>query len=278
MSQLFRRTWSIAIGDVDVSDLACSFHVHKTLKPEPNTCELVVFNLAAATRQRLTTPQRIGVRIEAGYGGQNSQIYLGEVRSLAAGMVDGPDIRTELTSGDTEKAMQTARIAVPIGAGASQLSVLQSLTNALGVGPGNIADAAAKLQKAGRLIFARDTVIVGNVARVITDLCRAGNLEWSIQDGTIQLLDIGAALAVKPYSLSASTGLVGSPKLDKDGKVSASVLMLPGLRPGMPVVFDSKFVKGTFRVIEATYAGDTWGDGDDAWGIDIVCDRPGAQD
>jgi hypothetical protein len=218
------------------------------------------------------------VRIEAGYGGQNSQIYLGEVRSLAAGFVEGPDIRTELTSGDTEKAMQTARLSVPIGAGASQLSVLQALVDALGVGPGNIADAAAKLAKAGKLIFARDTVIVGNVARIITDICRSGNLEWSIQDGTIQLLDIGASLTAKPYSLSASTGLVGSPKLDKDGKVTASVLMLPDLRPGLPVVFDSKFVKGTFRVIECTYEGDTWGEGDDAWGIEITCDRPGAQD
>lgn len=273
MASLFGRSWLVTIGDVDVSDLAVEFSAKKTLKPEPNTCDLKIYNLSKATRERLTSPRAVTVRIEAGYGSTLSQIYLGEVRALAPGTISGPEIVTELSSGDGEKAMKTARLAVPIGAGMSTADALRAVASTLGVGLGNIGDAIAALNARGVAIFKRGTVITGATARALTDLCRSAGLEWSVQDGALQFLDLGAPLAVRPYVISADSGMIGAPKLDADGKVSVETLMLPGLRPGMQVQIESLSVRGLFRICQAEYKGATWGD---EWGISLTCDRPGA--
>ncbi len=273
MATLFGRSWSVTIGAVEVNDLALSFKVRKTLKAEPNTCEIQIWNLSPVTRALLTTPTSTMVRIEAGYGSQLSQIYLGEVRALAPGTIDGPDILTELTSGDGEKETKTARLAVPIGAGTSSGAALRAVAATLGVGLGNIQAAIDSINARGVVLFPRATVITGNTARVLSDLCRSANLEWSIQDGALQFLDLGKPLLTHPYVLAADSGLIGAPKLDADGKVTAECLMLPHLRPGMSVQFDTLNVKGLYRICQAEYSGETYGE---AWGISITCDRPGS--
>lgn len=273
MPTLFGRRWDVTIGDVDISDLAIVFNVKKTLKREPNTCELKVYNLAPDTRRRLTTPRASMVRVEAGYVDRVSQIYLGEVRALSPGYVEGSSIVTDLSSGDGEKAQQTAKLYAPLGPGVSSGDALRAIADALGVGAGNVPAAAARLTATGRTVFPRATALAGNAARVLDDFCRSAGLEWSIQDGVIQVLDLGAALETRPYVLSADSGLLGAPKLDSEGKVNAETLMIPELRPGMRVQFDSKFVTGLYRIAQIEFTGETYGD---AWGSKLVCDKPGA--
>lgn len=278
MTTLYGRSWNITIGDTEVSSsvngvnsLACTFSVRKTLKAEPNTCTLAVYNLSADSRRKFTSPKSSKIRIEAGYGERLTQLYLGDVRALTPGERRGADIVTELTSGDGEKAIGQARLSVPIGAKTPAGDALQAIARALGVGQGNVAKARTALASKGVTVFARGTVLTGNVARALTDFCRSAGLEWSIQDGAIQILDIGQGLETRPYVLSASTGLVNAPKVSSDGKVSAETLMLPDLRPGMRVQFDSLSVTGLYRVIEAEYQGETHGA---AWGIRITCEKP----
>lgn len=278
MSELFDRAWSVTVDDVLVSSriegkdqgLACVWSVQKTLKREPNTCSLKVWNLAPATRAKLTNPKKSIVRIEAGYGKKLSQVYLGEVRAMMPGEVQGADIVSELTSGDGEKAMMSAHLAIPLGAKVSNGDALKAIAKALGVGIGNVPAIAAKLAAVGRVVFPRGTVLVGNVARQLDDFCRGAGLEWSIQDGALQVLDSGAALDRFPYILSADSGLIGSPKLGSDGKVSAETLMLPELRPGLRVQFQTLEVKGLYRLIETQCNGETHGQ---TWGYQITCEK-----
>jgi hypothetical protein len=131
----------------------------------------------------------------------------------------------------------------------------------------------ASLRTNGRVVFPRATVFDGYSARLLTDFCRSAGLEWSIQDGALQFLDLGAALSVQPYILSPDSGLIGAPKIATDGKLNAQTLMLPGLRPGLPVVVESAYVKGTFRVIQCEYSGATHGDD---WGVKLIADRSGS--
>ena len=287
---LFGRTWRITVGDVEVSSsdtdgaLACDFEVTKTLQVTPNTCTLKVRNLSPSTRKQLTTPKVVAVRIEAGYQGNVDQIYLGDARAVMPGEMDGPEIITTLTSGDGEKPLSCSRIGVPVGAKASQASVLNAIARALTsdtvpgatpLGMGNVATIAASLNSTGKAAFPRATVLHGNTARHLTDFCRSAGLEWSVQDGVIQILDLGQPLQNNPYILSADSGLYGSPKLETDGKVSFDCAMLPHLRPGMRVEIDSMFVSGVYRISQATYKGETWGEGTSSpWGMSCVCDKP----
>lgn len=261
-AKLFGRAYRLVVGELDVSSLDIRFEVKKTLKPEPNTCDLRIYNLSEESRKKLETPKggKLAVRLDAGYEDQTSQIYLGEVRS-AQSSIDDADIVTELTTGDGEKAIHKARLTRPIGPGAKTGDVLLELCKALGVGMGNASQVASKLASKG---FAQvhgktGSVLHGRVADQITDLCRSCNLEWSIQDGNIQILDRGFALQGKSILLSGSSGLIESPTVDTNGVLEATCLMIPDLRPGVLVTVDTLGVKGGYRVTHVTYTGDTRG-------------------
>lgn len=277
MGKLFGRTCEIVVGTdadgyLDISDLAISFEAKKSIKPEPNTCEMVISNLSPDTRKRITTPKALDVRIMAGYGGDNALVYRGQVRTLAPGEVNGADIDTQLSSGDGEKTQAKVRLNVPVGPGMKSGDVLGAIAKALGIGVGNMAGCVSKLNASGFALYPRPTVITGYGWNRLLDLCRAANLEVSIQDGSLLFLDLGQPLQTLPFVLASDTGLIGSPKRDNDGRVTVESLMLPQIRCGQMVQVQSRNVTATMRVAEQTIKGDTWGDD---WGMTMVLDKPG---
>lgn len=277
MSALFRRVVNVALAPktdnasaglaaiesglgVQLDNLDCTFRVKKNLKPEPNTAEVKIYNLSEATRKILSTPKKLVLRLEAGYPGQVAQLFLGEVRS-AHSFRDNTEIVTEISTGDSEKEMQTSRIALSVGPKVPASVALTAIARSLGVGLGNVPVAAAKLQATGKAFFGSGTAIYGHAADMLTDFCRSADLEWSVQDGVLQILDRGKALEGLAVYLSADTGLIGSPTIDNKGLVTATALIQPDLRPGHKVAFDSlefKISQG-YRIQECEYIGDTAG-------------------
>jgi hypothetical protein len=127
------------------------------------------------------------------------------------------------------------------------------------VDPGNAASAATA-----------DSFLTGYVAhgRASTELERllsARGLEWSIQDGRLQVLPKRGTTA-QVVSLSPDTGLVGSPEYgtpDKKGAASVlkvKALLQPQIKPGGKIRIDSANIHGVFfRVEEVEHRGDTAG-------------------
>jgi hypothetical protein len=242
----------------ELSNLDCQFQVKKSLKLEPNTCELKIFNLTQETRRTLETPKKLIVRLDAGYPDAVAQLYLGEVRS-AHSHREGSDIITEISTGDSEKELATARINMSIGPKVSASVALMAICRELKVGIGNANVMAAKLQSKGVVFFGPGTVISGSAKRALVDFCRSADLECSIQDGVIQILDLGKALQDKAVYLSPETGLVGSPTIDNKGIVSVTAFIQPDLRPGRKIQIAAESVKGGFRIQDVEYTGDTAG-------------------
>jgi hypothetical protein len=210
------------------------------------------------------------VRVDAGYEKNVSTIYLGEVRA-AHSLTEGPDIVTEVTSGDGEQDIQQTRIVKPLAPGAPLPSVLAQIVEALGVGPGNLATILPKLSfSSAAQMYVGGTVLYGSAADEMDSFCRACNLEWSIQDGKLLILERGKSLAGLAFLLNSSTGMIESPTVDSKGVATAKTLMLPDMYPGRTVVFDAAHLKGAYRVEECTYAGDTHGRD---WTIEIKCKK-----
>lgn len=267
---LWIRKWRVVCGDLDVTDIDLSFEVGKTLKPDPNTCALTLYNLSPKSRDALSSPRAQNLLIEAGYADTTQrpgQIYLGPMRH-AIHTIEGPDIVTRIESADSEKALGISRFKLAVGPKAPAQAVLQAIAKSLNVKLGNIAQASLKLAARGKVLFPVATAISGQTAKVMTDFCNSAGLEWSVQDGELQILDAGAALDTNPYILNAATGLIGSPSVDREGIVNCTTLILRGVRPGLRVILDSRFVKGVYRITEAQYSGETRGD---AWYINLVC-------
>jgi hypothetical protein len=143
-------------------------------------------------------------------------------------------------------------------------TVFQALVAKLGVGVGNTAGKTFELTGVGKF-YTHGTVISGSVAQELSDLCLTAGLEWSIQDGVIQVLDRGKAIrdtdrVGSALLVSSDTGMVGSPSIDLDGIATLKTLLIPDVRVGCMLTLDTARIKGNFRLEKATWSGDTSSD------------------
>lgn len=277
MTTLFGRRVIVTVDDFQFESLDCSFAIEKSLKPEPNTCELTIYNLSEEHQSQLEqirprdkqAKTGIPCKIEAGYDEETSLVWLGDLRT-AQTTRDESDWVTVLTSGDGEKAWAHARLHVSYGPKTPIETALRAIVRALGVGEGNLSKVVHRLKINGSAIFPAGRVLAGSASRELVDLARSADLEVSIQDGALQFLDRGAALAGTAIRLSGETGLVGSPTVDNEGLLSATMLMMPDVRPGAVMVVEAERVKGNYKISKATWRGDTSAD---EWYIDVEAKR-----
>lgn len=260
MSQkLFDRRAILTVDRIQVEDLRIAFRIKKSLKPEPNTAEIHVWNLNPDNRAKLEALPQTEVKLEVGYKSGTSIIFLGDLRT-AYTTEDPPDLITTIASGDGEEAQKKARINQSFGPGTSIDTVLRALARALGVGQGNVARVAAELRFSGvGTLYSSGVVLSGPVSREMTDFARSAGLEWSIQDGALMLLNRGRALERMAVLLSPETGLIGTPSVTSKGKLSCVSLLIPDLYPGRMLMMAAARVKGLFRIEQIEYIGDTHG-------------------
>lgn len=255
----------------DISGLDIEFIVDKSLRAsEPNTCQIRVYNFAEATRQSLSGSSKLSVKLDAGYQGGTSQLYFGEARA-AWTTREGSDFITHIESTDTiarptglkkTKKIQpgsiTGSLYRPMGPKVQIADAFKLITQQLGIGEGNLEAALGNLGVTS-LNSVNGAALLGNGAQVMTDICRSAGFEWSIQDGQLQLLEIGAVLSnTKAIELNSKTGLIGSPSVDSQGALSVQTLIIPGLAPGALISLDSFFVSGGYRVEKCRYHGSTF--------------------
>lgn len=269
-TRLFKRKARVRVDTLVLENLDVAFDVTRSLKPEPNTAELKIWNLAEERRSQIESLASVPVIIEAGYESGTSVIFHGDLRN-AKTTREGPDLITSIESGDGEHAHRRARVNRSFSSGTPLSSVLDHLVRAMGVGVGNAAEAirAAELEGAGRL-FREGVVLSGGAAVELDTLLRSCGLEYSIQDGALQVLTRGRPLAGTAVLLSPDTGLIESPTKELDEQrrpfVSAKCLMIPDIVPGRLVRLQSAGISGQFRVEKAKYSGDTAATD---WGIEL---------
>jgi len=257
---LYGRALLVTVDDVDLSGFDVAFSVTRTLKRDPNTCELRVYNLGQALRRELASKAKAGlfVTLAAGYGTRLSQLYRGDLRDVFSVREDTGWVTT-ISSGDGEQARRNAQIRRAFPRGTKVDVMLRALTESLGVGMGNSTRAlmGAKKLTQGSSELVSGAVTHGSAAVELTELLRSVGMEWSIQDGELQLLDKGHALDTEVIVLTPETGLVGSPEPGHKGTMKAVVRIIPGLQPGAQVMIESSEVRGQFRVERIDFAGDT---------------------
>lgn len=282
----WKRKWAVTIDTFKTTELDIKFKIEKSLKDEPNKCELEILNLSEEHRARIEelTPfstvvsglakqkvkiaarkaatSGIPVKIEAGYEEDDdlSLLWLGDLRN-AISEREGANWVTKLESGDGEKAWQNARVNLSYGPKTPVATVIRAIARELGLGEGNLASviASIELNGVGRLL-PRGAVIAGPARQQLRDWTRSAGLEFSIQDGALQFLEKGKATGEQAFLVSAETGMIGSPTVDIDGLVHVKMLMPHGIRPGRLLVIDSQRVAGGYKAEKIIYEGDTAGD------------------
>ena len=247
-----------ATSNPTATTLRAQFRATRNLKSEPNTASVKVWNLSRDTRAILESQKLVPVLLEVGHGGRTFSIFNCQMRSAQTER-DGSALITSLATGDGEAAVGGGRAFAQVPAKASPAQILQFAAQGLlaaGVGKGNL-DSAAGLASATFGGPAR--TLHGNAARVFTDVATMNGFEWSVQDGNLQILKIGASSQQEAGAvrLSEASGMIGSPSVDTKGVLKVKALLQPGLMPGLPVVVDGEFIKGAYRIEEVEFTGDT---------------------
>lgn len=285
--KLFDRRYRVRVDRLELDAFDVSFDVEKSVKREPNKCNLRIYNLSAEHRRSIESlsvlPRRIGtapkgqgrirVEIEAGYVDGMSLIFRGDLRT-AITRREGSDLITTLEGEDGGRAFLWGRINRSYPPGTPATTVLRDCAAAMGVGLGNLPEiSAAAAFTGGGTVFSQGTVVSGAAHNELDRLLRSMGLRWSVQNGVLSVTRQGRALDSFPVVLGSATGLIGRPESNVDGTITARSLIIPDVTPGRRVVFDPTLgLSGAYRIDRAKYTGDTTAQ---PWYIDMTL-RPAA--
>lgn len=264
---LFRRQYRVTVDTIEIRDLDIRFDIVKTLKKEPNTCELTVFNLNPEHRLQLKQLEKPLVTIEAGYGDDIGQIFRGRCREIRS-FKEGPDWLTEINSGDGGDELATARVNQSYAAGTPLRVPIKKLAEQMKVGIGNAAKKALEGDFSGAANEALNSLVLsGRASTEMDGLLKSAGLEWSVQDNELQLIKIGDVLEGLAVRLAIDTGLIGSPTVGNDNITQVRSLMNPLIFPGRKLEIEAIEVdKGFYKAGRCEYLGDTAGDD---WFVDV---------
>lgn len=256
MATLFRRSATLQVGTTKIEGLRIAASVKKTLQSEPNTAEISVWNLSPTNRARFQEKNQT-LLLQAGYDDQLEQIFVGDV-SVVTTTREGPDWLTKVVCGDGERAFREAKITQSFKAGTTKEQVLKEYLGKSGLD--YVKDLASLFNKSDKTKpqeYAKGFSVSGSVSKELNRFCESNGLEWSIQNGLLQLLPKGKTVDNTAFLLKPTTGLIGSPQIGEKGIVKARSLLNGKLNPGKQVKIESELINGFFRIETALFNLDT---------------------
>lgn len=278
MARLFKRECSVTIAQpldssqlnvVDlppnalvIEHLRVMFNIEKNLGKEPNKGQVEIFNLSEQSRGEMkSTP--LYVRVDAGYDGNLQRLFTGDVRSGGVGHARlGVDWKTHLELGDGERAFRFARVNRSYRGGVDARTAVVEIARSMGV----VATFTSDTAKILRSQYAAGLTLQGPAQRELSRILAPHGLEWSIQDGRLQVIKTGEVRSDEAVLISEAAGMIGVPDFgapEKKGGLPPLIvrtLLQPQVTPGGRIVLESESIRGVYRVERVKHVGDTHGD------------------
>jgi len=186
---------------------------------------------------------------------------------------DGPDIVTELELGDGVQEIRDTTISVGYGKNVKSKQILSDVAKKMGT-PLTMPDNAPDREWKNGISY------YGSARTLLDKTVSGSGLEWSIQNGNLQVIEKGMTTTRQGIEISQNSGMIGSPESEREDKAEASggekksgkkdapkqywygwkvkTLLMPMLIPGDRVMLKAKAVDGVFRIEELTHNGDNW--------------------
>lgn len=242
--------------------LRIRFTVEKTNEKTPNDARIEVFNLSDASRAMLEA-KNTRVSLAVGYDGLNpggflgtglggtsnvASIFIGTVKKVVHERSDA-DIVTKVDAADGENRYRNARLDKGFPPHVKLQALFDEIQTAMELGKGAQEGIPDKS-------YANGVALSGLCREHLTELCRAYDLEWSIQDEALQIIPKAQPAANSLILLTPKTGLVGFPNKTAKG-VEFQSLIQPELKPGRKVMIESRTLNGAFKLRKVTHEGDS---------------------
>ena len=241
--------------------LRVQFKIHKNKASTMNTGDLTLYNLTKSTRTKLQE-KNAPVTIEAGYIGNIGAIFLGNM-TISNQVKQGADWVSKYAIGTSVQSFKAGRLNKPYPPGTPKSNVIMDLISTLGYGLGNAEIALTNALMKGAPNFEKGFAVTGKASLALDKIIDGIGLEYSVQDGAIQILEPGSSNQDSSVYIDKSHGLIGNAEQgeDKNKKpvVKVRSLLQATLVPGRVVVLNSEDASGNFTIESVTHSGDTWG-------------------
>jgi hypothetical protein len=206
----------------------------------------------------------VTVRIEAGYGDRVGQVFFGVLRKVSSWKEGDGTWRTQISGGDGERSITTAKISRTFPKGTPLTAVVKALVATMSVGEGGLKNTLAALEAGGFLAggktLPKAITMHGDSATNLEQLMRSVGMGWSIQDGAFYAGPVGTATVPGTGPLlTPETGLINVPQIDKFGKVTGKSLLNADMLPGRVFRVESTRVTGNFIVEKTQHKGSSNG-------------------
>lgn len=189
MGEQYIRNWSLTVdgnsGGLEFGNLRCRFHIMKarssgqiTWRPRLRTCR-------RRPPKRLLDKEFSKVSLSAGYRGNATEIFNGQIYQIRYGRETPTDTYLTINAQDGGRGYKYAAVNKTLKSGSTGRDVYNALAEAMK--PYDIVQGEVS-KKLDELKFPRPVVLFGNARRHLRWL--AGTIEgmWWIQDGKLDLM------------------------------------------------------------------------------------------
>lgn len=249
MTELYLRNARLSIAGKEFKT-RIAFNIEKSTDGKSaNKSKVSVYNLSEDSRSFIEKNIDSLMKLEAGYSGNYSVLYLGDVKKVEHSR-SGPDVITTIESGEGEKKLIESHIEISLGPDAKVNQVVNAAISSLGIDRGVIKSIPQTAYKNG-------FTFSGKVSDLLDRIAKKEGLEWSVQTNALQIFPAGQDTGETAVLLNERTGLLGVPNKTEKGFVAKSLLN-PDIVPGRQVQVESKFLTGTavFIAEKVTHVGD----------------------
>lgn len=183
--------------------LHVKFSFEKSDLTTQNTGKVSVWNLNDSHLAMLDEKDCV-VSLKAGYGGRISEIFTGIVSHVETDK-NGADVETAIEVIDNLVEVRDTFISLSYNGTVNWKTIMDDAANQMGIVPTYSYNAEFR-DCAGGFSF------VGQAKDVFDKGCACCGLNWSMQNGIIQVKKPGDVMSKEVYLLSEHTGLIGIPK------------------------------------------------------------------
>lgn len=260
VTQLFNRVASVTVGQLgqvgkDFEGLRVNFSIEKNSESNPNQAKVQIFNLSSASRS-FVEQKNLYLILNVGYQppGESeavmSTLCRGDVKyGKVTNELKGGDWITSFEVGDGEIALSEKTFDKTFEKGVSLEQAIKDVAASFGLALGSVKGIVDKVYKSG-------LTLSGGTKQILDVLTKEAGVEWSIQDGEVQIIPPTGVSQNEAILIAPHTGLLNSP-IKREKGIEFTSLIVPTLRPGRQVLVESSSVNGTYRIRKVTFTGDT---------------------
>lgn len=270
---------------ISVDTLRIKFSVKKTIRHEPNTAVISIYNLSpnnvAAVKKEYDD-----IILNAGYE-DPLIVFRGNIKHVYH-YKDGLDWVTEIHAADGDTDHRLAVINETLAAGTTNHHAIEKC---VGTFKGGTTLGHVSLPVKTRT---RGKVLSGSTRDTLHEVARDGGANWSIQDGELVIVGAQGTLPGEAIVVNSETGLLKTPEIDDKG-ISVTCQLNPRIKVNGALHLDNNRLRqkakddsqpqsgkkpaaskdpvrldpdGVYKVITLEHKGDTHGS---EWESDVTC-------